>query len=334
VYNQWRATLNFAMDNRPTPPVGTPSAPQYLFTIFIPSHNRAHLLPIALESVERLKFRDFEVVIVDDGSTDNTRELVQQWIAKAAFPIQYIWQENQGMHASHNTAIAHARGKFLMRLDSDDSILPEALDHIKTHWEAIPDDQKPRFAGVAGLCLNEDGTISGDRYPQDVIDSDYLEIFTRCRMNGERRECLRTDVLREYPFPRLDGERRLRSTLILRRMAHRYKIRFTNEVLQVNRHAVGGITANRFKYRMLYPQGQRLYYLEGITLNDRYAPRDKLRRHHIQYVRYSLHSGIGLRRQSAEIKHRLLWLIAVPVGVKRWLYDRLRMRWLGIDRPN
>jgi glycosyltransferase involved in cell wall biosynthesis len=320
------------MENRQPSSAGTPATPRYLFTIFIPTHNRAHLLPLALESVDRLSFRDFEVVIVDDGSTDSTRELVQQWISKGAFPIQYVWQENQGMHASHNTAIAHAHGRLFMRLDSDDTLLPEALDRIKAQWQAIPDDQKPNFAGVAGLCLNEDGTVSGDRYPSDVIDSDYLEIFTYCRMNGERRECLRTDVLREYPFPRLDGERRLRSTLILRRMAHRYKIRFTNELLQVNRHAVGGITANRFRYRMLYPKGQRLFYLEEVTLNDRYTPTAKLRRHHTQYVRYSLHSGVGLIRQAGEIKHRLVWLTAVPGGVLRWLADRLRMRLRGIAR--
>lgn len=296
------------------------------FTIFIPTHNRAHILPEALESIERLTTRDFEVLIVDDGSTDRTRELVQAWGAKASFPIRYVWQENQGMHASHNTAIANARGRLFIRLDSDDMMLPQALERIKAHWDAIPDNRKPAFAGVAGLCLNEDGTVSGDRYPEDVIDSDYLAIFTRCRMNGERRECLRTDVLREFPFPRIDGERRLRSTLILRRMAHRYKIRFTNELLQVNRHAVGGITANRFKYRMLYPKGQRLYYLEEITLNDRYLRLRPLLQHHNQYVRYSLHSGIGLGRQAAEVKHRLVWLIALPAGVVHWLRDRIRLR--------
>lgn len=305
----------------------SPSVPgDCYFTIFIPTYNRADLLPQALESVERLTTRDFEVLIVDDGSTDRTPELVQTWRAKATFPIRYVWQENQGMHASHNTAIANARGRFFMRLDSDDTMLPQALERIKAHWGAIPDERKPEFAGVAGLCLNEDGTISGDRYPKDVIDSDYLEIFNYCRMNGERRECLRTDVLREFPFPRIDNERRLRSTLILRRMAHRYKIRFTNDVLQVNRHARGGISANRFKYRMLYPKGQRLYYLEEITLNDRYMRLRPLLHHHNQYVRYSLHSGIGIARQATEVKHRWLWLTALPAGVLHWLRDRIRLR--------
>jgi glycosyltransferase involved in cell wall biosynthesis len=309
---------------------GSQEAAHCLFTIFIPTYNRAHILPRALESIGQSTLRDFEVVIVDDGSTDNTREVVQAWIARKAFPVRYVWQENQGMHASHNTALEHARGLLFIRLDSDDSMLPQALERIKAHWEAIPDDRKPGFAGVAGMCLNDDGTVSGEPYPEHVIDSDYLEIFRYCRMNGERREALRTDVLREYPYPRIAGERRLRSSLILRRMAHRYRIRFTNELLQVNRHAPGGISANRFRYRVLYPKGQRLYFLEEITLNDRFTPRKRLRRHHAQYVRYSLHSGIGLRRQATEIKHRTLWLAAIPEGVLSWVTDRVRMHMRGI----
>jgi glycosyltransferase involved in cell wall biosynthesis len=309
---------------------GSQEAAHRLFTIFIPTYNRADILPRALESIGQSTLRDFEVVIVDDGSTDDTRNLVQEWVAKGAVPIQYVWQENQGIHAAHNTALEHARGLLFIRLDSDDLMLPQALERIKAHWEAIPDDQKPRFAGVGGMCLNEDGTVSGEPYPQDVIDSDYLEIFKYCRMNGERREALRTEVLREYPYPRIGAERWLRPTLILRRMAHRYRIRFTNELLQVNRHAPGGISENRFRYRVLCPKGQRLYFLEEITLNDRFTPRKRLRRHHAQYVRYSMHSGIGLRHQATEIKHRTLWLAAIPEGVLSWFTDRLRMRMRGI----
>lgn len=304
----------------------------YAFTIYIPTYNRSALLGEALASIEQLRSRDFEVLVVDDGSTDDTRAVVEQWVAKNTFPIRYVWQENQGMHAAHNTAVTHARGYFVMRLDSDDKVLPDALIHVKQRWDDIPDEQKPGFAGIAGLCLNDDGTISGERYPRDVIDSDYLEIFTHCRMNGERREALRRDVLEQFLFPRFDGERRLRSTLILRRMAHQYRIRFTNDVLQINRHAVGGISANRFTYRVMYPQGQRLYYLEEVTLNDRYTGGKKLRGHHLRYVRYSLHCGVGFVAQFKEIKHTLLWLSAIPVGTLAWIGDRIRMRWRGIER--
>ena len=298
-------------------------------TIFIPTYNRADTLGRALESVGQQTDRDFEVLIVDDGSTDDTPALVQGWIAREPFPIRYLRQPNQGKHVAHNAAVAAARGELFMTLDSDDSLLPDAVGKLKRQWTAIPAADRAGFAGVAGMCLNEDGTLSGEPYPEPVIDSDHLRIYERCRMNGERREALRVDVLREYPYPRFEGERHVRPTLILRRMAHRYRLRFTNEVLQINRHAAGGITERRFQYRMRNPRGLRQYFLEEITLHDRHKPWRKLLRHHARFVRYSLHSGVGLAQQAGEAKHRGLWLLALPEGVLSWLADRYRLRCKG-----
>ena len=298
-------------------------------TIFIPTYNRKDTLGRALESIEAQTDRDFEVVIIDDGSTDGTAALLQQWIERNPFPIRCFRQPNQGKHVAHNSAVAQARGELFMTLDSDDSLLPDAVAKIRRQWTAIPASERAAFAGVAGMCLNEDGTLSGEPYPEPVIDSDHLRIYERCRMNGERREALRVDVLREYPYPCFEGERHVRPTLILRRMAHRYRLRFTNEVLQVNRHAAGGITDRRFQYRVRNPRGLRQYFLEEITLHDAHKPWRKLFRHHARFVRYSLHSGIGLAQQAREAKHRGMWLLALPEGVLSWVADRYRLRFRG-----
>jgi glycosyltransferase involved in cell wall biosynthesis len=310
-------------------PVGPREAPRFLFSIFIPTYNRAHTLGDALASAERQTFRDFEVVIVDDGSTDGTPALVSEWQARAPFPIQYLRQPNQGKHAAHNNAVAHARGRLFMTLDSDDTLLPEALERLAARWASIPEAEREGFAGVGWMCLNEDGSVSGEPYPEAVVDANYLEIHRRCKMNGERREALRTDVLRQYPYPIIAGERHVRPTLILRRMAHRYRIRFTNDLLQINRHAPDGICANRFRYRMRNPLGLRLYYLEEITLHDGYAsPRDLLASYR-QYIRFSLHGGIGLAAQRAAVKDRALWWRALPLGLRDWLVDVLKIRLRG-----
>jgi len=295
----------------------------FLFTLFIPTYNRSHTLGDALASVERQTLRDFEVVIVDDGSSDGTPALVQSWQARASFPIQYLRQPNQGKHAAHNNAVAHARGRLFMTLDSDDMLLPEALERLAARWASIPESERAGFAGVGGMCLNEDGSLSGEPYPAEVVDANYLEIHRRCRMNGERREALRTDVLRQYPYPTIAGERHVRPTLILRRMAHRYRIRFTNDLLQINRHAPDGICANRFRYRMRNPLGLRLYYLEEITLHDAYA---LLLASHRQYVRFSLHAGIGWAAQRAAVKQPALWWRTLPLGLLDWLADTLKVR--------
>ena len=324
-----RNNLTLAQINMPdqTPPhETTASCERYTFTIFIPTYNRAYVLGRALESVEQLKYHDFEVVIVDDGSTDNTRALVESWIGKHTFPIQYHWQENQGKHAAHNAALQLARGEFFLTLDSDDRILPNALNIINHHWNAIPADQRDQFAGIAGLCLKDDGSLSGTPYPDHMHDASYLDMANLRSLRGEKRQAIRTAILREFPYPRIEGEKHVRPSLILKRMAHDYKLRFVNEPLEINIHETDGICANRHKYRMNNPKGLRLYFLEDITLHASYATPKKLARSYRGYVRYSLHSGVGLAQQAREIKHMRLWLYAIADGTLCWLTDKLKMK--------
>jgi glycosyltransferase involved in cell wall biosynthesis len=297
---------------------------RYTFTIFVPTYNRAWCLPRALQSIAESKFRDFEVIVVDDGSTDDTRELIEDWQEKVDFPLRYLYQENAGKAAAHNRAVAEARGFLFITVDSDDSLLPDALGELKRHWDGIPDAQKPGFAGIGGLLLEEDGTISGTRYPRDVVDSDYLEITSLGTIRGDKREAIRTGVLREFPYPTIEGENYLRPTMIFRRLAHQYKTRFVNVPLVLGRREADGISKNRRKTRARNPRGLRLVFLEEINLHDQYTMPRQQRRNHVRYIRFSLHSGVGLRQQFKEVKHKLYWMVSLPEGISGWLGDRLR----------
>ena len=147
------------------------------FTIFIPTYNRAHTLPRALESIEKQSFRDFEVVIIDDGSIDGTGALVEGWQKRVDFPVHYHWQSNQGKHVAHNTALRFAKGEFTVILDSDDALMPDALKIFKNSWETIHKDQKQFFAGIEGLCAHmENGKIAGTPFPHNNLDLSLIHI--------------------------------------------------------------------------------------------------------------------------------------------------------------
>ena len=294
------------------------------FTIFIPTYNRAYCLGRALQSVADSTFKDLEVVLIDDGSTDETRELVAEWQRQGLFELRYFSQENAGKAAAHNRAVAAARGFLFLTLDSDDSLIPDALERVLVQWQAIPPGERQGFAGVGGLLLEEDGSVSGNRYARDVIDSDFLAIRRFGPLRGDKREAIRTEVLRQYPYPMIPGEKHVRPDLILRRMAHRYRTRFVNIPLVVGRREPDGLSHNRRRLRERNPKGLHLAFLEEITLHDAYTDRPQLRRLHARYVRFALHSGIGLRRQYREVKHRWLWVTALPAGIGSWLGDRLR----------
>jgi glycosyltransferase involved in cell wall biosynthesis len=300
------------------------------FTIFIPTYNRAYCLGRALQSVADSTCQDLEVILIDDGSTDGTRELIAEWQQRAPFELRYIYQPNAGKASAHNRAVKAARGFMFLTLDSDDSLLPNALEQVLAQWESIPAERRAQFAGIGGLLMEDDGTISGTRYAGDVIDSDFLEIRSFGKMRGDKREAIRTEVLREYPYPMIPGEKHVRPDLILRRMAHKYKTRFINVPLVIGRREPDGISHNRRRLRARNPKGLHLAFLEEITLNDAYTDRRQLRRLHARYVRFALHSGIGLSKQYREVKHKLLWLAALPAGVGAWLGDELR-RIAGLD---
>lgn len=304
-------------------PAPADSKADYAFTIFIPTYNRAYCLPRALASILESSCRDLEVIVVDDGSTDDTRSVVAEWQNRAAFPLRYLYQENAGKAAAHNRAVAEARGYFFLTVDSDDSLLPEALERVLAEWELVPEADRTRFSGIAGLLLEEDGSVSGAPYPRDRMDSDYLAI-NALGLRGDKREATRTEVLREFLYPIIPGERRIRPSLILLRMAHHYKTRFVNLPLVVGRREPDGISANIRRLRAENPRSMRLAVFEEITLHRPYTTRAKLRRNTARYVRYSMHSGVGLAQQAREAPDLWEWLAALPSGLGSWAGDKLR----------
>lgn len=244
------------MDTQPSENINLP-----FLTLFVPAYNRAYSLGKTLESVERITSRDFEVIIVDDGSIDNTREIVDSWSGRVSFPIRYFYQENSGKAGAHNSALKLARGVLFMTLDAGDLILPDAVERIRAEWQAIPKGGM-KIAGIGALCLNENGEITGKHYPEGGVVANYLEMIT---YTGEKRQAILTSVMRQYPYPQIPGEKHLRPSLILKRMAHDYRLLFVNIPVQVNVREKDGITANIRKYRMDNPGGFRLYYLEEIV---------------------------------------------------------------------
>src|SRR5216684_1317229 len=115
---------------------------RYVFTVFTPTFNRSLTLSRVYESLRLQTFRDFEWLIVDDGSTDGTKGLVEKWQAESAFAIRYIYQENQGKPAAFNHGVQEARGELFLTLDSDDACVPQALERLKCHWDGISPTEK------------------------------------------------------------------------------------------------------------------------------------------------------------------------------------------------
>lgn len=138
---------------------------KYTLTIFTPAYNRAHTIGRTYESLCRQTLKDFEWLVIDDGSTDNTRQLIQGWMLEDKIPIRYVYQENQGMHGAHNTAYKNISTELNTCIDSDDWMPDDAVYKIVSFWKRYGSE---KVAGIMGLDATSDGKVIGDRFPEDL----------------------------------------------------------------------------------------------------------------------------------------------------------------------
>jgi Glycosyltransferases involved in cell wall biogenesis len=205
-------------------------------TIFTPTYNRKETITRTYESICNLiptKCGGGEWLVVDDGSNDGTLELMCQWIEENRIAIRYYRQKNQGKHVAMNFAEKQARGKFWLTIDSDDTILPDALQKYERVWESIPEKDRDKYCGVSARCIGSDGNIVGDKLPWQPMDVTFTDLRMKYRIEGEMLEMFRTEILRQYPFPEYDPRMRFCPEAIAWfEMAKKYKLRVVDEAVR------------------------------------------------------------------------------------------------------
>jgi len=291
------------------------------FTVFTPTYNRKHTLHRVYNSLLAQTFRDFEWLIVDDGSNDNTAALVRKWQAEAFFPIRYVYQENKGKHVATNVGVRKAKGEMFLIFDSDDASVPEALERFKYHWENISPAERKSFSTLAVLCMDNSGKAIGGEYPADIIDTDTP--WGRLLLSkGERWAVNRTDVLQSFLFPEVRGEKFISEGIVWNRVAQLYKVRFVNERLRIYENTSDGLTASSVSIRAKNPQGARLYYDELCRIPIPLTAKVKAL---INYVRFSCHGEIPLSRMVMESASPIAVAILLPIGYLMYRTDRSKL---------
>jgi len=203
------------------------------FTVFTPTYNRASTIHRVYDSLCKQTYKNFEWLIIDDGSTDETRTIVENWIGSNQIKIRYFYQENTHKFYTILKAAKIAEGEFIYILDSDDECVPEALDTFYQTWRNI--ENKDNFSGVTGLCIDQFGNRNGDNFPSDQFDSNTLECSLRYKVKGEKTGIVRTDILKEFQFGNeYFSNGFIPEGVIWYSIANRgYKTRYINKVLRI-----------------------------------------------------------------------------------------------------
>lgn len=262
-------------------------------TVCTPTYNRGYLLDKLYNSLKIQKFKDFEWLIVNDGSTDNTEEIVNKYINENKININYINKKNGGKHTALNIGIDNARGELFWIVDSDDFIVENALETIWSWWQQI--DNKKEFAGVSGLRGHNNKSVIGSYTDDEYLDADYLEYRYKYKIKGDKAEVYRTDILRMNKFPEFKGEKYVTEATVWNRIANQgYKIRWYNKIIYICEYLQGGLTNTSDANIIKSWNGTTLYYKEIIN-NNKIPIKEKILYAIRSYLHYCHEKNIGLR---------------------------------------
>ena len=283
-----------------------------MFSVFTPLYNRAHLIYRIFISLCNQTNKDFEWIIVDDGSTDKSEEVIAKLNKKTHnFRIRYIYQENGGKHRAINKGVREAEGELFMILDSDDSLPPTAIETILRYYQQIKDDKT--MGGVAGYMAHHDGSVIGHCSVKGVVDANTLEYRYFFGASGDMCEVFKTSVLKEFPFPEIDGEKFVPEALVWNRIAQKYRLRWFQDVIYFRDYLEGGLTDKIVKIRMKSPIASTTCYKELCT----YKVPTKIKiRSAINYWRFRL-CGSPHPFPSLSLK----WIWTLPIGWTMHLND-------------
>ena len=276
-------------------------------TVFTPAYNRAHTIGRTYESLCRQTCKDFEWLVVDDGSTDNTKELVEGWIKENKIPIRYIYQQNQGMHGAHNTAYANITTELNTCIDSDDFMPDDAVENIVGFWK---DNGSDKYAGIIGLDQVESGEIIGTEFPVDMVETT-LQDFYLNGGKGDKKLVYRTDVITKYPpYPLFEGERYVGLAYKYMLIVQDYTLLTLNKALVTVEYQADGSSYNMFKQYWRNPKGFAFYRkAEMVTTKS-------LKRELMVCIHYVSSSIISKNWNFIqESPKKLLTILAIPAGI-------------------
>lgn len=234
-------------------------------TVFTPTYNRGYLLDKLYESLLKQTNTDFEWLIIDDGSNDNTSNIINKFIDDDKIRIRYFYQENGGKHRAINKGLDIAEGELFFIVDSDDTLIPTAIELVLEKYKSV--ENCPEFAGISFNRGYSEKKIVGKTFSLEFKDCTNLE---RGRNNilGDKSEIYRTEILRNIKFPEIEGENFMSEIVLWNEVARQgYKLRWYNEIIYVCNYLEDGLTVNRDNIYLRNPIAHKMMVNELLQID-------------------------------------------------------------------
>lgn len=282
-------------------------------TVFTPTYNRAHLLRRLYESLCRQTCMDFEWLVVDDGSVDDTASLMKTIVVEGKLPVRYIQKSNGGKHTAINRGVKEAQGELFWILDSDDSLPSTAVEMVLRYY---PQMKKEKLGGICGYMAHHNGQVIGRPQVETPQVVSSIEMRYRLGVQGDMMEVFLTQALRDNPFPEIVGERFCPEILVWYRIAQKYQLLLIPKVIYYRDYLDGGLTDNIVKIRMKSPIGTMMTYAELFQLPIPF--KDKVR-NAINYWRFAFCTT------NREVRITSWGKMLAPMGYLMHLIDKKKL---------
>lgn len=292
-------------------------------TVFTPTFNRADLLKKCYESLLNQNYKNFEWLIIDDGSIDDTEASVKEFVQTEKINIRYFYKENGGKHSAINFGVNKANSNIFFLLDSDDVLSENSLERINQNWKNVESEQ---FCGITGLSKYRDGTIIGDRFLQYNWEVSFADIYLKYGLKGDKAVCFKTEILKQYPFPEKENIRFVFEAVVWHEMAKKYDVLALNEILQIVEYQNSGVSDS--SYENWYIQSLAFSYF-NLIINKTYSFQKYPKSYFWNFINLGINSLLSGTSYFNELNTwgKLMYLISYP----RAYYSYLNMKNLVID---
>jgi len=287
-------------------------------TIFTPTYNRAYCLHHCYESLTRQTCKNFIWLIIDDGSTDGTEQVVKDWIMEDKIEIDYVWQQNQGMHGAHNTAYERIQTELNVCIDSDDYMPDDAVEKILSFWNEHGNEH---VSGIIGLDADTNKRIIGTKLPIHLKTSTLFDLYNKHGVTGDKKLVYRTELTKKYAYPIFPDEKYVGLAYKYYQLDKAYEMLLMNDVLCIVDYLPDGSSRNMLKQYYENPRGFSFYRIELMKLP--FASAAFKFRQAIHYVSSSL-----LSRNQHFIKEtpkKGLTILALPLGIILYFYIKINI---------
>lgn len=278
-------------------------------TIFTPTYNRGYIIGRLYESLLAQTCDDFCWLVVDDGSTDNTKELVASFAREGKIGVTYVRQENGGKQRAHNTGVSACQTELFFCVDSDDTLVPTAVEDVLALWERRRDD--PKVAGIIAMRGRSATEPMGTWFPQGLETTTMWDLYYKLHHRGDTALVYRTSILREYPYVVEPGEKFIAETYVYHMIDQSYVLAVLPKIIWICEYLPDGYTAHVREVTRNNPVGYMRLKRDFVDYSDTFALKVK----NSALCLVGAHFAGCFRRAWCELPNRPAALLAAPLAL-------------------